>query len=45
MRSSSVGIAVAATGSESPMPRLSKTISRENDASRRRKRETDRSSQ
>ena len=45
MRSSSVGIADADTGSESPIPRLSKTINRENDASRLKKRLTDGSSQ
>ena len=35
----------AGTGSERPMPRLSNTISRENDARRRRKCATDGSSQ
>jgi hypothetical protein len=38
-------MAETATGSERPIPRLSKTISRENDASRRKNLSTDGSSQ
>ena len=38
IRSSSVGRRSSGTGSERPVPRLSKTIRRANDASRRRNR-------
>ena len=41
MRCSSVGSSSSGTRSESPVPRLSKRISRENEASRRRKRAND----
>ena len=44
IRSSSVGRWVRSTGSDNPVPRLSKVIKRENDANRRKKRANDGSS-